>query len=109
MTLGSLYARIAKTNRSLRFRKKTPYLLYDKSEVVLCGVYRRQDYMGFCLDSRDVWYRSRPIKRVRIQDRRTGESDIQIITRRRRGRFEFANLMRSHGLIGRAGLQLIKL
>jgi hypothetical protein len=108
MTLSSFYARLALANPNLRFRKKTPYTLFDGSRMTLVGLYRRQDYLGFCLDGTDVWKRSIPIKYRKAVNRISGEELVEVQSRRKRGREEFIRLLTGHRLINRAGRQLLR-
>jgi hypothetical protein len=108
MTIDSFTARMAKVNGNLRFRKKTPFVGLH-GPMMLVGLYQRNDYMGFCLGGTDIWYRSIPTKYRKITNLVDRKDIIQTVRYKQRGRFEFIALMRSKGLIGRVGQQLLRL
>ena len=108
MILGSLQARIWKTNKNLRIRKATPRVGLH-GPMTPMGLYQRLEYMGFALSNSDVWYRSIPTKYRKTTNLITRKDIVETVAYKQRGRWEFAGLMRSKKLIGRAGLQLLRL
>jgi len=108
MVLGSLTARIWATNKNLRFRKKTPYM-GRHGFIATPALYRRNDYLGFCLHSSDVFVRSKPALYRKITNLIDRKDIVEMISYPVRGREAFVRMMKSRRLIGRAGYQLLKL